>query len=216
MSGTIYRAFDISNNMSYIGQTWYTMEQRKKRHIHDAKKKNDGHFHISLKIRLDAFFWTIETTGIETQIELDNAEINCIRKYESLHPFGYNLAEGGKGCRATEESRKKMSIASLGKKKTAEHARNISLGQIGKTFSKETKKKMSDTKKRKFELRKSLGLPAPNAKPIVCIETGEIFSSSVAAVQKYNFNRSKICDVLKGRRKHTGGFTFAYLEQSIK
>lgn len=55
-----------------------------------------------------------------------------------------------------------------------------------------------------------LGLPASNRKTIVCVETGEVFESTYAASKSMNLQRSKISNVLHGKRKHTGGYTFVF------
>ena len=51
------------------------------------------------------------------------------------------------------------------------------------------------------------------SKPIRCIETGEIFNSIMDCARKYNLQNRNICSVLKGRRMHTCGLSFEYVEK---
>lgn len=58
-------------------------------------------------------------------------------------------------------------------------------------------------------------------KPVRCIETGEVFVSSVQAAEKvseegYLTNGSHITSVCRGNRKFAGGFTWEYAEISIE
>ena len=62
--------------------------------------------------------------------------------------------------------------------------------------------KMSDENKRKLIKRCS--------KPVICVETGEIFKSINSACFKYNLSPSNVCNCCKGIKKTTGGFTWRY------
>lgn len=47
-------------------------------------------------------------------------------------------------------------------------------------------------------------------KPIICIETHELFSGVRECAKKMNLDRGNICRVLKGKYTQTGGYTFKY------
>lgn len=49
------------------------------------------------------------------------------------------------------------------------------------------------------------------ATKIKCIETNQIFSSQSEASKKMNLRNQSINRVLKGKRKHTGGYSFEYV-----
>ena len=51
------------------------------------------------------------------------------------------------------------------------------------------------------------------SKPIVCVETGERFYGINECARKMNLFVTNICKVLKGKRNHTGGYTFEYVEE---
>jgi hypothetical protein len=44
---------------------------------------------------------------------------------------------------------------------------------------------------------------------VICIETGTVFKNMGQAARVMDLARTKICACVKGRRKSTGGFTFA-------
>ena len=54
-----------------------------------------------------------------------------------------------------------------------------------------------------------------NRKPIICLNTGIVYESIVDASRKLNLKCSSIVSTLKGRYKHTNGFTFNYFNGSI-
>ncbi len=56
-----------------------------------------------------------------------------------------------------------------------------------------------------------LGQVAWNKTVIYCVETGEKFESLKDAATKLNLQSARICDVLKGNRRHTKKLTFKYL-----
>ena len=58
-------------------------------------------------------------------------------------------------------------------------------------------------KRREFAIKSS--------KPIMCVETNKIFSSASEAARQLGLYQSNINAVLKGRCRHTGGFSFEYL-----
>lgn len=93
---------------------------------------------------------------------LDVWERDMIALYDCISPNGYNLTEGGGGCKCSEETRLKMSNVRKGRISnrkgvpcSEEHKRKISeanKGRIsnrkGKHHSEESKRKMSESHKR--------------------------------------------------------------------
>lgn len=71
-----------------------------------------------------------------------------------------------------------------------------------KSFSEETKKKMSAAQS---------GVKSNTARPCMCVETGEIFEYMKLAAIKYNLQPSKITACCRGKRKTTGGFHWRYV-----
>jgi group I intron endonuclease len=71
---------------------------------------------------------------VQTKEWMDYYERALIKAFNTKAPNGYNLTEGGDGtlgCSPTEETRRKMSLASKGKKLSQEHRAKISSGHLG-------------------------------------------------------------------------------------
>ncbi len=141
--GTIYCYTSRTSGKSYVGQTWdlgkrYGPNGRRARGIFGNAIEKHGWSDFDLVI-LDE--------GIETQEELDEDETFWIQYLRTLVPNGYNLTEGGRGGKPSEETRRKMSEARRGRKLSEEHKRKISVTHKGMKLSEETKRKISETNK---------------------------------------------------------------------
>jgi group I intron endonuclease len=129
----IYKATNILNNKSYIGQTILPLQKRINNHVSIRKVKRCNAFHAAiLKYGQSAFKWEILHT-CNSHDELDKMEIFYIEKYNTHKGSGYNCAEGGKGTKGYKhkESTKKL----------------ISMIQIGKKQSESSNKKRSESAK---------------------------------------------------------------------
>lgn len=78
--------------------------------------------------------------------ELNEAE------YDLIHPhlnkdYCLNLRDGGDGGKLSDVSTKKISKSKKGSKLTEEHKKNISLAQIGRIQSEETRRKIGEKNK---------------------------------------------------------------------
>ncbi len=62
---------------------------------------------------------------------------------------------------------------------------------------------------------KQKGADNPKARAIICVDTGEIFPTSIAAGEAKKTSPSHITSVCKGRRKIAGGFKWAYKDSSV-
>ena len=75
----------------------------------------------------------------------DQAEDSFITKYDSIKN-GYNIRRGGARGLHSEETKRKISEAGLGRRHSEETRRQMSLSHNGKVFSQQTKAKMSGAK----------------------------------------------------------------------
>lgn len=124
------------NGKSYIGQTKQTLLKRWKRH----NKKGCRALYSAIK-KYGAENFTIESI-CEPPIEslMCALESYYIAHYNTLSPNGYNLRTGGEINTFSEETRKKLSIANLGNKKslgyrhTEEARKRISEANSGNKF----------------------------------------------------------------------------------
>lgn len=146
----------------YIGITGMSFEKRcgsngcnyKKNTLFYRAIKKYGWDNIAHEILFDRL----------TKEEAEQKEIELIAKYKSNSPeYGYNISCGGEsghaGVKASEETRKKMSVSHLGnlsntgRKLTTEHRRKLSevrkgnTNMLGRKFSVETRRKMSEAQK---------------------------------------------------------------------
>ena len=173
--GIIYKATNLINGKSYIGQTIKSLEERKLRHKHESHR---SYFHNSLrKHGFENFKWTI-LGHCDSKEELDEMEFHYIMQYDSFNS-GYNLTLGGEGVVGnicSEESKKKMSEAHKGIKMPP--------------FTEEHKRRLSECKKGK--LNPNYGVPMLDhvKKMLVRINTGKIISEDT---------RKKMSKVAKNR-----------------
>ena len=83
--------------------------------------------------------------------------------------------------------------------------KRISEAKKGKKRSEETKRKISEAKKGKFINRKD------QSKKVLCVETGEIFESTMEAQRQTGVNRCNISKVCSGKLKSAGGYHWRYV-----
>lgn len=143
----IYAITNLVNGKMIIGQSadiyrrWkdYRVALRGHRYknIHlqrawDKYGENNFQFHILILCSID---------------NLDGEEIRLIKKYGTTNPdFGYNIESGGNRSPMTEETRRKLSKANIGKIISAETRRKISNANKGQKRSFEFKQKMREMK----------------------------------------------------------------------
>lgn len=101
MKGIIYKATNLYNGLSYIGQTRATLEKRKIQHLKDAVTDSVNHFHLALMQYSDSGFkWEIldEFSGSKEEVihALNVAEeYHILRLKTRLSEYGYNATQGG-------------------------------------------------------------------------------------------------------------------------
>ena len=155
----IYKAQNKINGDIYVGQTINSLRERIRKHI---QTDNNTLIHNALlKYGADNFDWEIVATAKNID-ELNILEVKYIKKYNSLHPNGYNLTTGGKNKRLSEETKRKIGNASRGRKHTEEAKRKMSEARkgensfnYGKHLSEEHKRKISEANKGKRMLEKT-------------------------------------------------------------
>lgn len=146
----VYQATNIITNDSYIGITINSLQQRKRRHISDSKLKPKQHFHLAIKkYGEDNFIWEILNSSATTIDELNQLEVDYIDK---LKPK-YNKDKGGKGVvglipwnkgkTIPQELKDKISKTLTGKKISKESMTNHVMFKPGHKQSEETKRKIS-------------------------------------------------------------------------
>jgi group I intron endonuclease len=158
MFGIIYKATNTANGKVYIGQTTYTLAQRKANHCFRAKVKDRRTiFQVALiEFGTKSFTWEqIETA--DSQEELDQKEIYWIGFYKSSDfNYGYNDQSGGTCSTLSTSHRKKISEAAKKQWENPEVREKMIKGRKGRVPSPETRKKLSEARKGKHPTPETL------------------------------------------------------------
>jgi hypothetical protein len=172
-------------------------------------------------------------------------ELNALEHYwvsdyydHKSHPDSLNLRAGGHQKGMTDEIKAKISLKTKGYKHTDEARRRISMALKGRQFTTETrirqsaaqkgrnhselrKQKIAEGTKKYFSLHPetchALAMNNPRRKAVICLETKEVFASSLDAARFYtNIDSScirKCCKKTKGYLT-AGGFHWDFIEEN--
>ena len=199
--GVIYKATNILNGKSYIGQT----KNFKIRQAQHLKAKDDYSFHRALrKYGSESFEWSIlEECSNDL---LDDKEIYWI-SYYNTYENGYNMTKGGDHADALVDWRKNNPD------KVKENALN------GLKYANEYHKNHREEHLKQLASVRQKGVDATKKK-VRCIEKDIIFDSLADAerwsISEKNDNHKKanhqhISKVCKGQRKTCGGYHWEYV-----
>lgn len=131
------------NDKVYIGQTTGTLRRRKSLHLSSAQRGDGYYFQRALKkYGKNNFKWATIDFAYSKRT-LDRKEKYWIKEYKSTNSkYGYNLMDGGgSGGIPNEVTRKKLSIANKGQKRSKEFCEKSRLRNLGWKPSKEAKEK---------------------------------------------------------------------------
>ena len=150
--GSIYKITNTINGKVYVGQTINdAYKTRIRDHLNGTQHGSRLVKHAIEKYGQDVFTVEILHDGIIPEF-LNTLEIEAIAKFNTVAPNGYNLDTGGNGVGSPSgETRRKLSEANKGKKRSEETKQKISASKTGenhpnygKPRSEETKRKMSE------------------------------------------------------------------------
>jgi group I intron endonuclease len=203
-----------TNGKRYIGITSQKPERRWK---NGRAYQNNGHFTAAVdKYGWDMFRHDILYSGLSKE-EAERLEVELIAKYQTQDPTkGYNLREGGSAASCSEETRARMSEAArsrgvspaareairkfwTGNKHSPASIEKMRAAQKGRTFSDETRARMSE---------------AARKKQVLCLETGAVYPSLLAAQMQTGIDRSVIsrCCEKKPHCNTAGGYHWQYVD----
>lgn len=153
--GIVYK-LDFASGRSYIGITIRPLRVRISQHRTEAKSgKHQFAVHRAWAKYGEPIITVITEADGE---ELNDAERQAIRQFNTLAPFGYNLSIGGDMPDVSNETRQKISKVHKGKNKSDEHKTKIGAAHKGRKFSEETLEKMRQAQRaRDPATRKNLG-----------------------------------------------------------
>lgn len=218
MAYTVYKHTSPSGKV-YIGITSSPVNRRWQ---NGKGYRQNKYFSSAIsKYGWDNFEHEIVCTNLSSS-EAFEMEKLLIRFYNSTdRKFGYNQSTGGEsgacGVHPSQETIEKLRRASTGRKRGAEELKKFSEKMRGHPVSKETREKISNSLKGKPHkhsqetLRK---IAIANGKPVICIETGEIFCSVADASKSIGKSHSSVWNVVAGKKITAGGFHWKYLEDT--
>lgn len=133
-----------------------------------------------------------------------------------------NLTDGGDGIVNyvwTDEHKRKISEAHIGKRHTEEFKQMLSALYSGRTLSEETKAKISKarsgipmTQKQREAFDNRIN---PLSRKILCIQTGIVYDSLTDAAKAVGLTATEVSKVCKGKRKSRKGFSWKYFDDQI-
>jgi len=213
--GYIYVTFNIDEGLFYIG--------KRTRKTWDELYYGSGKIpQIWIKEGKKLDHWPIQWCF--TKKEINEAEFNWIEKFKN-HKDIVNLVKGGgsfvpmndklneeknellrkkfKGIPLTENTKRKMSESKK------EFYKTHDVPMKGRKHTEEAKKKMSKIAK--------IRCSSPNyvhnqSKSVRCIETGEIFKSTIEAAKSLGKKGSHIYDVCNGKREKALGYHWEWIK----
>lgn len=146
--GLIYVITNKVNGKQYVGQTISTLSSRWSGHKCDARRKDNAIACAILKYSPENF----EIEAIEENIpysQLDEREIEYIKKYNTVSPKGYNISYGGQAYK-TEEEIELMRQRVMGEKNPMFGMCGELNGFYGQTHSEESREIMSKGQKKRW------------------------------------------------------------------
>lgn len=217
---SVYKHENIKDGKIYIGLTRRPPHKRWGRHGYNYRE-ND-HFYTAIK----KYGWN---EGFTHEIMFDNLskseaeekEVELIAFYDSTNQnCGYNKDKGGQTAgKMTEETKKKISKANTGKRRTLEQKKHMS--EVAKNMTDEHKQKMSEARKGVLPWNANLILSEDQKdkmkggtyKPILCVETGVVYKSMSYAYRILGIQVSNLSKACNGERHTAGGYHWRYVNE---
>ncbi|KKM64565.1 hypothetical protein LCGC14_1500130 [marine sediment metagenome] len=141
--GYIYIIENDLNDKIYVGRT---LDLRKREIVHFSESSRTWGIKAAISKYGTQHFDFVILEACDSEKELNTREKYWIEELNTLSPSGYNLKEGGKSGKPSEETRNKMSLARKGKKLSIEHRHSISKALMGRVDSEETRQRKGRAK----------------------------------------------------------------------
>lgn len=144
--GCIYRILNKINGKSYIGQTVFDDPSKRwntHKNIYKQEKHQEYLYRGMRKHGIENFEFRI--LSICNREELSKLECKYIKEFNTFGKAGYNMTSGGEGrrdCKASEETKRKISLAGKGRVPTEETRKKLSLANMGHKCTEETREKL--------------------------------------------------------------------------
>ena len=145
--GQIYKLTNKLNGKPYVGQsTEEDINDRWKKYRLLQCQGQPKLFNALKKYGWDNFLAEVIDTTATSQPQLDDLEDMYILKFDCINN-GYNCRRGGSHGKLSEETKRKISKANMGRIHSEETKRKLANISRGRRHTEESKKKMSDAVK---------------------------------------------------------------------
>lgn len=198
------------NDKKYIGITRLSVQ---KRWLKGNGYKHNAYFSRAIqKYGWENIKHKILYTNLSKE-EAEQKEIELIAYYNSNKKiYGYNIDNGGNTIgKQSEETRKKISLANLGKKRSTETLKKMSDIQKEK-ISNSLKGRSVWNKGLKLK-RRSDEIKKKTSKQVICIETGIVYFGIREAERQTGIKHEYICKCCEGKGKSAKGFHWRYYSE---
>ena len=160
-------------------------------------------------------------------IKMDDEHKNFLRGIKRSNKARENISKahiGKSNGPHSEETKRKISRANKGRVFSEEARQHMSDGHKGKTIPEETRQKIKNSLKKvehtaEWNKKVSDALAKPLEKPVMCVETGDVFYTS-RDIRNFATGAGHWREVISGKRKYAGKLpngtklTWKYVELS--
>ena len=160
-------------------------------------------------------------------IKMDDEHKNFLRGIKRSNKARENISKahiGKSNGPHSEETKRKISRANKGRVFSEEARQHMSDGHKGKTIPEETRQKIKNSLKKvehtaEWNKKVSDALAKPLEKPVMCVETGDVFYTS-RDIRNFAIGAGHWREVISGKRKYAGKLpngtklTWKYVELS--
>jgi group I intron endonuclease len=152
----IYKATCFTTKKIYIGYT-SNFDVRKATHKKNSENGKEQSFYCAIrKYGWKDFSWEILYCSKDKEHTLRQMEPYFISLFDSMNPkFGYNMTSGGYGGNCSEETKKKISLSKLGKKRSPETIEKMRKALTGRKVSKEALQHMQEGQLKRYKTKPS-------------------------------------------------------------
>jgi hypothetical protein len=198
--------YTSASGKSYIGKT-INEKRRKAQHKSAAKiseiyRKRTGcrlFYKAIAKYGFDNLIYTVLHSNIDNMHDLNTLEIEAIKKYNTITPYGYNLSYGGNDSLPSDET------LALYKRRAEERVNDpIWLQKNAESTRKRSKNPEWLESNKKCQKKATEAAKQVICIPVFCLETGEIFTSITEASLLKGVHASQISKMLDGKVPRAG------------
>lgn len=232
--GTIYVIRNLINGKCYVGQT-VNIRQRFAYYRSSLRVKECRR---PIESAVCKYGWASLQKYVFDGVPLfllDDIERQLIQRLRSIVPDGYNLDSGGNSLKQQHpDSLRKRSLALSGEKHplfgthlSYEQRTHLSEVWAGRRLSAETRLKIGDANRGRMRtpqwrerLSESLkgkmaGAKNHKSKPVICVETNQIFASIRQAALSIGIQSSHISECCRGALRTHGKFHWAFVGEEV-